>query len=217
MRVILTHFIIAAGVFASLQPADNVKDTPPAFATVRASDSFANAVLTTYQRYESGLSTHCAKVEITAKQPPVVLAKFKLNGKGEILDASWKESADGTACGEQRRYNALVVISDGKPTVVPQLPGGSAASPTLQHDGLIYAVSAIPKKQAAGAACQPDVLDTAITGAPPTRQPGGLLSSWDEQWSIRSCDQTYLVLMHFIPDSTGTTIRTSPGETKTRK
>jgi hypothetical protein len=36
---------------------------------------------------------------------------------------------------------------------------------------------------------------------------------WNEKWTVRSCGKLYLVLMHFVPDQTGTGINVNPAET----
>jgi hypothetical protein len=209
--ILLSTVIVAA---ASAQtPASTVPASapPPAFATTRNSPSYQAAVFAMYEHYEVAMAAHCDKVEIVSRQPPVILAPFQLNDKGEILNAQWKEVADANACGEQRRFNALVTIRDGKPQVTPEVPGDSAAGAVLEHDTLQYALAAIPK-QSAG--CQMDVLNAHVTSAYPVRQEGGLMSPWVEQWTVRSCGKKYLVTLHYTPDATGTTIEASPGETK---
>jgi hypothetical protein len=201
--------IASLALAAIASPAIAQSPPPAAFDSIRSSANYNTVILTTYKNYEASLSTHCADLEITAKQPPHILAAFQLNDKGEILNAAWKEVEDGTACGQHRRYNALVVFREGKATVIGELPGETISSPILQRDSVPYENTAV----AAGPDCKSEVLDTHLVNGLPTRQSNGILSPWDEHWDIRSCGKNYVVTMHFIPDATGTTIRTSPGET----
>lgn len=190
--------------------ASTAAQTPPAaFNSIRASDGYRNALTQTAQKYEQALSTHCAKVEL---QMPAMNAKilgpFQLDAKGDIVTATWKESVPGTACGETRLYNAFSLVRNGKPQMLPTLPGHSFAGPLLQHDAMTEAV-AEAAIAGAGKDCAYDTIDTALTNG----EPASAHANWDEQWTLRACGKRYLVTLHFIPDAKGTTIHGGGRET----
>ena len=189
--------------------AQETPDPAAALEAMRASAGYRNAVRQVIDRYEGSLSTHCGSIEITGRPPAIVLAPLELDDQGTIRSGAWHETDDGTACGEKRRYNTLVVVHEGRPQLMAEYPGESAASPLLQRDGVKYAAIAAN----AGADCGAEVLETSLANGRPTRLPSGLLTPWDERWLVRSCGKKYLVTMHFIPDKTGTTIHTSASET----
>ena len=206
MRGFLSGLTVSVGVCVLCVPIVAQQDRPRAFDTIRSSDSYRQAVLGVYQDYESGLSTHCAKIEInmnTSQQK--VYGSIETDANGNIVNAHWKEITEGVACGVKRSYVASVTIQNGKSSVYGLFPGQSAAAASLQHDAVQYAGAG------AGAAgtCQVDVLDTTL----PNGEPSSPKTPWDEKWTVRACGKRSLVTMHFVPDATGTTINVTPKET----
>jgi hypothetical protein len=182
------------------------QDTPRAFDTIRSSDSYRQAVLGVYQDYESGLSTHCPKIDVNMNTSQAkVLGSIQTNANGDIVNAHWKEMTDGVACGEKRSYAASVVIQNGKTAVYGLFPGQSAAGAVLQHDAVQYAAIGA----GADASCVVDVLETSL----PNGEQSDTKLPWDEKWTIRACGKRSLVTMHFIPGATETTIKVTPKET----
>jgi hypothetical protein len=179
---------------------------PRAFDAARSSDSYRKAVLDVYTEYESKLSTHCQKVDVNMNTSQAkIYGQIETNANGDIVNAHWKETTDGVACGEKRSYVASVRVQDGKTTVVGLFPGQSAAGAVLQHDSVQYAgVGA-----GAGPTCQVDILETSL----PNGAPSDPKAPWDEKWTVRACGKKSLVTMHFVPDATGTTINVTPKET----
>ena len=178
---------------------------PRAFDTIRSSDSYRQAVLGVYQEYESGLSTHCAKIDINMNTSEAkVYGPIQTNANGDIVNAQWKEKTDGVACGEKRSYAAWVTIEDGKTSVAALFPGQSAAGVALQHDAVQYAAVG-----ASAGSCQVDVLDTSL----PNGEPKGPGMAWDEKWTVRACGKRSVVTMHFVPNGNGMTVNVNPKET----
>lgn len=96
---------------------------------------------------------------------------------------------------------------------IPIFPGTTRADPVLQKDGLMYAMIAasLPEDK--------ECKDMYVTNTEFLQISGPQLEGtksppWDELWTLSKCDKTAQVTMHFVPDKTGTTIRTSPKETK---
>jgi hypothetical protein len=194
----------AACVFCA--PIVAQQDRPRAFDAIRSSDSYRQAVLGVYQEYESGLSTHCAKIEINMNtSQPKVYGSIETDANGNILNGHWKEITEGVACGEKRSYVASVTIQNGKSSVYGLFPGQSAAAAALQHDAVQYAGAGA----GAGATCQVDVLETSL----PNGEPSSPKTPWDEKWTVRACGKRSIVTMHFVPDATGATINVNPKET----
>jgi hypothetical protein len=206
MRGFLSALTVSVSVCVLCVPIVAQQDRPRAFDAIRSSDSYRQAVLGVYQDYESGLSTHCAKIEINMNtSQPKVYGSIETDANGNIVNAHWKEITDGVACGEKRSYVASVTIQNGKSAVYGLFPGQSAAGAALQHDAVQYAGAG------AGAVgtCQVDVLATSL----PNGEPSSPKTPWDEKWTVRACGKRSIVTMHFVPDATGTTINVAPKET----
>ena len=100
----------------------------------------------------------------------------------------------------------------GEANVGNMLPGTSRAEPTLQKDSLEYAAMAasIPEDN-----CEKAWVDnTEFLNLTAETQEGAKSEPWDEKWTLISCTKKAEVLMHFIPDKTGTTIAASSADTK---
>ncbi len=178
---------------------------PRAFDAIRSSDSYRQAVLGAYQDYESGLSTHCQKIDINMNTSEAkIYGTIQTDADGNIVNGHWKEMTDGVACGEKRTYVASVTIQDGKTSVVGLFPGQSAAGPVLQHGSVQYAAVG-----AGAGSCPVDVLETAL----PNGEPSGPNVPWDEKWTVRACGKKSVVTMHFAQDAKGMTVSVSPKET----
>lgn len=195
--------IVLFAFWASMAAQEN--NRPRAFDAIRSSDSYRQAVLGAYQDYESGLSTHCSKIDINMNTSEAkIYGKIQTDADGNIVNAYWKEMTDGVACGEKRSYVASVTIQDGKTSVVGLFPGQSAAGAVLQHGAVQYAAVG-----AGAGSCPVDVLETAL----PNGEPSGPNVAWDEKWTVRACGKKSVVTMHFAPDAKGMTVSVSPKET----
>jgi hypothetical protein len=184
-------------------------DQQGALDQMRSFAPYQQAVARAYQDYESGLSTHCGSIELAkATGHATVIVAPQVDAGGQIVNGIWTEQTQGVACGEKRRYTALVVFKDGAPVVYPLWRGDSYASPVLQHDAMLQVAGAMGL---VGASCSPEVLDTELPNGPPN----GKGIPWDEKWIVRSCNKRYLVPMHFVPDSTGTGINVRGDEVVT--
>jgi hypothetical protein len=200
-RFLFAFAVFLAGVGAGAQE----NNRPRAFDAIRSSDSYRQAVLGAYQDYESGLSTHCGKIDINVNTSEAkIYGKIETDADGNIVSAHWKETTEGVACGEKRSYAASVTIENGKTAVLALFPGQSAAGAVLQHDAVQYAAVG-----AGAGSCPVDVLLTAL----PNGEPSGPGVPWDEKWTVRACGKKSVVTMHFAPDAKGMTVSVSPKET----
>ena len=172
----------------------------PAIDRIRADAGFRQTAEKEFRAYEVGLSTHCNTVDGAWN-----LAKAKVYGQptlgadGGVVNATWVESAPGTACGASRRYRVLVAIRGGNARVAGLLPGDSFASPQLETDAqkpLAAATAAFVMK---GQKCAVDVLDTRLVGDPPA----ATNQRWNEMWTVATCNRKLNVPIEFVPDTVG--------------
>lgn len=189
---------LAAGLAAA--SAGAAPQTTPEQAALDQKRHFApyqQAVYDVYQKYEAALSGHCTTIDLDPATARARIAlPLQVDDQGRIDSGIWTEQTQGVACGEARRYTALVIFRDGTPRVLPVFPGDSFASPILQGDALVSVSSALTVK---GAQCVPEVLDTVLPQGVPD---AGM--AWNETWTVRSCDESYRVPIRFVPDATGT-------------
>ena len=187
----------ACFVLASLAAA---AQEPPAVSAVRNSPGFRAAAEKQFAGYEASLSSHCETVNADwSRAMHHVYGQPQAGSNGNLVNATWVETVPGTACGQARRYSVLVIIRSGKASVVSLLPGGSIASPQLQHDARLPLAGAVAGVVLKGQKCDVDVLDTAVAGAPPaaSKQP------WNEVWTVAACGERFNVPIRFVPDMVG--------------
>lgn len=165
---------------------------------------YRETVQKVYSQYEAGLSGHCTTIDLDQATARARIERpLEVDEQGQIASGIWTEQTQGVACGEKRRYTALVIFKDGQPNVLPVFPGDSYASPSLQLDTLVSVASAIAVQ---GAKCVPEVLDTTL----PQGVPDKTRAPWNEAWTVRSCDAIYRVPVRFVPDATGTGFNMDP-------
>lgn len=191
--------VVSAAPFAHAQ-------TPTAIDAMRQYPAYRQAVESVMQQYESSLRTRCASIQPDWNTATAYVAlEPTLDDQGRIVKAAWVDTVPGTACGQQRRYNALTVFNAGKPSVLPLFPGESESNPTLQRDTLPYVVGALSAQGVLAKDCHMDVLETQLPGGhPPKNEP------WDERWRADACGKQYWVKVRYIPDANGTTISVRP-------
>ena len=143
----------------------------------------------------------------------VIYKQPTFDNSGTLGDGSWKQIVDEQGCGEHHTLN--VWVSAQGPTnvsMVPLLPGSTRADPMLQKDGVQFAAQAaatVPGGREPN--CQIGyVADTEFIAQENVTLQGAKGPSWRELWTLVSCTQKLLVPIHFIPDSTGTTISAGP-------
>jgi hypothetical protein len=142
-----------------------------------------------------------------------LLKELTFNDGGAISGGAWKYAIQENGCGVSRVLNVLAVVPKPQTlSTAPLLPGTSHADPILQKDAVLYAeiAAGAPEKD-----CDSNFIEQTeflkFGGAPLEGAKG---SPWDELWTLRGCTRRAQVVMHFIPDRTGTTISTTKTETK---
>ncbi|CAD0334655.1 hypothetical protein [Xanthomonas hortorum] len=180
--------------------------TQTAIDAMRKYPAYRHAVKSVIQQYESSLRTRCPSVQADwNKATAHVALEPTLDDQGRLIKAIWVDTVPGTACGQQRRYNAITVFDNGEPSVLPLFPGESESNPVLQKDTLPQLTSALVIKDLLPKGCQMDVLETRLPGGRPAPE-----QPWDEQWRIDACGRQYWTKVRYIPDATGTTINVDP-------
>jgi hypothetical protein len=114
-------------------------------------------------------------------------------------------------CGRRSRLNMLVAPAPGgAASVMPLLPGTTAADPLLQREGLRLALMAA-KDRAPDcdrvAVNDTRAADAAATGTAPG---GGAARPWDEIWTLSACGRAFAVPVRFAPGRDGTEITVDP-------
>jgi hypothetical protein len=173
---------------------------PPAIAVVRTAEGFRQAAEKNFNAYESNLTTHCPTATVDwLHATHKVYGQPTAGADGGLVNATWVETAPGSACGQNRRYRVLVTIRAGKANVASLLPGESFASPTLEVDAVQPLAKATAEFVPKGQKCAVDVLDTRLEGPAPTasKQP------WNEVWTVATCNRRLNVPIRFVPDAVG--------------
>ncbi|KPL48060.1 hypothetical protein XAXN_16045 [Xanthomonas axonopodis] len=180
--------------------------TQTAIDAMRKYPAYRHAVESVMQQYESSLRTACPSVQADwNKATAHVALEPTVDDQGRLIKAVWVDTVPGTACGQQRRYNAITVFDNGEPSVLPLFPGESESNPALQKDTIPQLASAMVIKDFLPKHCQVDVLETRLPGGRPAPE-----QPWDEQWRIDVCGRQYWTKVRYIPDATGTTINVDP-------
>lgn len=182
--------------------------TQTAIDVMRQYPAYRNAVESVIQKYESSLRTACPSVKADwSKAKAHVAVQPTLDDQDRIVNGIWVDTVPGTACGQQRRYNAITIFNNGEPSVLPLFPGESESSPILQADTVTQVASALLIKDVLPKGCRIDVLETKLpNGRPAPAQP------WDEQWRVDACGTQYWAKVRYTPDAKGTGINVSPKE-----
>ncbi len=209
-----------SGTLAFLAPAACViatsiacADDRAAVAAFTANPTMQQRLLDAAERSTVVLQNPCPNAQYEIEQRYVPYRPVSLNNDGIMVSGAWKQPIDQTGCGIKRTLNVLVWAQESKGvSVVPLLPGTTHADFVLQKDAVGFAfqsLATVPGGREAD--CDVGyVADTEIVASEDTVLPGAKGPSWRELWTLASCTQKMLVPMHFIPDTTGTSISAGP-------
>ncbi|HEV2673203.1 MAG TPA: hypothetical protein VGV37_01595 [Aliidongia sp.] len=159
----------------------------------------------------------CANVKPVDWQVEV-LDPVDFRGDGKPLKGSWKETVTSEGCGFRKVFTVVSAINtDGTVKHIDMLPGTSHADPFLERDAIgqarAAAASILPKE------CQQVLIsDTAFVaqeGEPAAATlPGRDPHPWREEWTLKGCNATAIVTLHFVPDAKGTGIHAAVNESR---
>jgi hypothetical protein len=173
--------------------------TPPSIAATQQDPRFHSIVEQQFLAYEAGLTTRCKDIHPDWSRASVRLyGAVTLDKDGYPFNATWAEQVPGTACGEPRRFRALILVSNGKLDTAPMLPGDSETSAQLAsdvHDPLLGAAEGFARD--IKPSCAIDVLDSHLIGSFVAHTP------WQEVWLVNICGHRLNIPITFIPDAKG--------------
>lgn len=159
------------------------------------------------------LKAPCSSASFNLLNTVVIYKAVQTDGAGGISAGAWKQTVSEEGCGKRKLLNVFVSADPDTSTLkaFPLLPGTTHADVILQRDAIKYAVTAAggPEKS-----CDIGyVSDTKFLRTTGTATVGAHNPPWDELWTLVTCTKQAQVIMHFIPDKTGTTIATDQSET----
>jgi hypothetical protein len=185
------------------------------FAKVLSDATEKQRVINAAARSTVVLQNPCPTAQFRVGDKFVPIRPVSFDGAGAIVGGAWKEFVQSEGCGRTRLLNVLVSV-DGpnELSTMPLLPGDTHASALLQKDAVKYAVMAVAATPGGSEAnCKIGyVANTEYLTQEKEVLPGAKGPGWHELWTLASCTQKMLVPMHFIPDSTGTTISAGPNK-----
>lgn len=159
------------------------------------------------------LQNPCPNAQFRIEKKFVPYKPTSFDSAGVIVGGAWKQVVEAEGCGQTRLLNVLVSVSGpNQLSTMPLLPGNTHADALLQKDAVKYAVMALTATPGGreqncqiGYVANTEYLTQEKEVLPGAKEPG-----WHELWTLASCTQKMLVPMHFMPDSTGTTISAGP-------
>jgi len=173
---------------------------PSSIATTRQDPRFHSLLEQQFLAYEASLTTHCKDIHPDwTRATPHLYGPVQVDKDGYPFNATWAEQVPGTACGQPRRFRAMVLVRGGKLDTESMLPGDSETSAQLEsdvRDPLLGAAEGFSRD--IKPSCSIDVLDTHVvvgSFAPP--------APWQETWLVNICGHRLNIPITFIPDAKG--------------
>jgi len=191
-------YLVAAALLALFTFTPQAKE-PPAIASARQDPRFHALVEKQFLAYEASLATRCTDIRPDwSRAIDTHYGSVELDKDGYPYRATWAEQVPGTACGEPRRFRAMILVREGKLETQRMLPGDSDTSAQLEadvRDPLLAAAEGFAHD--IKSSCAVDVLDTHMLGkgVPP--------AAWQEVWLVNICGHRLNVPITFIPDAKG--------------
>lgn len=204
---------------AGIEHVDSVRPLPPnvTFEQIRAYLRRApvyQLALTELRRGQERSPGYCPSMKLRSVYLLVAQGP-DVDANGAIVGGAFRESWMGMNCGDAHpRLNVWTVVQANQaPSVFLSYNGTSIADPRLQRDGyrtaLVSAGAKVPN------CARMEVADThfdAYEGSPMPASGGRNVRPWCEAWLMVGCEHAVKVVMHFIPDSSGTTTASHPNE-----
>jgi hypothetical protein len=178
------------------------------FAAVLQDPGHHQMVLDTARQSPAWTHISCEAASFAPAPEIGIYVPVQFGKDGAPISGAWREGVVASGCGAPVTLNVLTRIT--APATLATgflLPGGTIADPILQNYAQSFAL-----KAAGGlpAGCKDGyVANTAFAGYDASN-PNGNGGPWKEVWTLDLCGPPRRVLMHFIPDATGTTINAQP-------
>ena len=189
---------------------------PPELKAFLSRPDQQKAIAGLMNRHWQSFLPECTTPEL--KQTNVIITQPPSFGpNGAPTAGMWRVVGHVEGCEKSSVFTVMYAFGpDGRMARFGLLPGTTIADYRLQRDAIAYATMAMSKIAPEG--CK-DIhyIDTKFIDfgeVSPATIPNKERRSWTEEWTVRACGVTGLVTMHFIPDTTGTSITTSPDQTR---
>jgi hypothetical protein len=206
----MRHFLLSLIIAMACAPAYASED--PILASLMRTTDYEPSMVQAAEKSAVVIQNPCPSAYRELDPYPVVIEKLTLNNEGRLATGQWKQTVLHDGCGAVRKLNVWASV-DGQThrlRLSPVLPGVTLADVTLQKDAVKYAVTALRARKSI---CETGyVYDTAFVNFTGPALPGSKGPPWDEMWTLIYCDIKAEVIMHFIPDKTGTTIAATGAE-----
>lgn len=219
-RAILCAVTLSLGGLLWAQDQDSAKIdlTKKFILNQRLSREYRESARKSIVAYEQTFGAHCKNIIVDFDSVEVrdqVLDPVETDEKGVAIAGSWRERVPGTACGEQRRFNLEVDVTDQGLQFTATFPGDAQSDSDLQQDTLKnielnFRMLKVPVKKS----CRIEVVDTHLIGPAPSMLANGFLSPWKESWDVRTCGTMYSVPIAYSSDDKGTYIDISTNAIK---
>ena len=210
----LTPIAFAIPVAITMVSSRAFADDSGLFAKLLSDPAEQQRVISAAGRSTVVLQSPCPSAQFRIANKFVPYKPVSFDGTGAIVSGAWKQIVQVEGCGRTRLLNVFVTVEGpNKLSAMPLLPGSTHADALLQKDAVKYAVVALATARGGREAnCQIGyVANTEYLEQEKETLPGAKEPAWRELWTLASCTQKMIVPMHFIPDSTGTTISAGPG------
>jgi len=209
--------LFGLGLASQASAADPPPLTPQFQQFATRPDNRQGVVQVLQTQWNQTIGVACATIKPVGWQV-AIQQPVEFDAAGKPLRGAWKEIVTSEGCGFHKVFNVMSVINtDGSVKRLGLLPGTSHADMFLERDAIVQAraaaVATLPKD------CkQVLIVDTAFVaqeGVPAAKTlPGRDPHPWREEWTLKGCDVSAIVTLHFVPDATGTGIQAALGETR---
>lgn len=200
-------------LIASILPSAAMAEEDLILRRLRYDPQYEFKILEAAQKSVVVKNNPCPSASFVVDDHPVTLQPLELDDNAQLIAGMWKQSVAMEGCGAKHTLNVWGSVDKATHgmKLQPILPGVTLADPLLQRDAIPYAVTAVRSRQKT---CDTGyVYDTRFVSLAGTALPGAKGPPWDEVWTLIYCDIKAEVTLHFIPDSTGTTISVRGSET----
>jgi hypothetical protein len=197
--------VVVAALTSATTAAAATKSDAEIFADYVKSPHHRAFLLKAYNDLEPPpLKAACAKLEIVALDPPLVLqaAGFAQIGNEYIPSVGrWVQRATLNRCGAKilRRLYLQADPRDGTLHALPMLPGEFPGNVQLENDATRIVLPAMMGAAKCADFKKVFVLDTRLTSPP---KPQG----WSETWTVQACSRSVTADVSYVADETGMNI-----------
>ncbi|WP_118184648.1 hypothetical protein [Paraburkholderia phosphatilytica] len=159
-----------------------------------------------FVRVEQSLPGYCPSMKWRSSNLLILRGPVFDTSSG-IAGGTFRESWTGQGCGDAHPVLNLWTVSapNQPPHVFQSYPGSSIADPQVQRDLLpIAQTSAAARVPSCGNLGVVDTHFDTYEGDPIRTVNGRMQRPWREEWLMTGCSHAVKIVMHFVPDASGT-------------